>query len=208
MSTPVNGMSLQPWDRQERESLAAFRAFTIYRDLGLERTLAAACRTHAESRNRSKSGPKTVRRDPRNSDWRKWFTMHRWEERARAWDRHNAAVAQKALDEQTARDAVDWARRRTEAIERQYRAAEKLVRKTEAIVESLPDNLSVDTKQMRDAAAVLNTATALIHDAIDTALPDDDMDFDPHSATTEELQAFLARMERKRQSRLVSREAP
>src|SRR5262249_50656170 len=152
--------------------------------------------------------PKTVRRDPRNSDWRKWFTMNRWEERAGAWDRHNAAVAQGALDEQTARDAVDWSRRRTEAIERQYRAAEKLVRKVEAIVDSLPDSPGADTKQMRDAAAVLNTATALIHDAIEAALPDEDEDFDPQSATIEELQEFLARKARKRQLQLASREAP
>ena len=204
MSTQPNGPTVRPWDRQHDESAAAFRAFSIYRDLGLERSFREACRKGVVNPRKSTAHPPA---DARSKTWAKWFKDHQWEERARGWDRHNSEVSQKALDEQTASAAVDWAKRREQAIEDQYQRGREMIEKATDIVRSISTE-SADAKRLRDAAAVINTGAALVWEAIDTATPDPDEDFDPQAATIEELKAFLDRRARKRQGRSVATEGP
>ena len=59
------------WERQRRESSAAYEAFRAYRDLGPMRAVA------------------DVRlEDVRSSTISNWAMRHHWRERARAWDDH------------------------------------------------------------------------------------------------------------------------
>jgi hypothetical protein len=208
MSTQVNGTSVQPWDRQDQESEAAYRAFCVFRNMGSERSLAGACRLDSANRKGSAKSPNGVRFDSRNGRWRTWSKKFHWAERALTWDRHNSDVSQKALDEQTASAAVDWAKRRDEAIEQQYRDAVSCRDKARAVLARIDPN-NADTKALRDATAVIQSSTGLLHEAIDAALPDPDADFDPSAATIEQLKDFLARRQRERQARRSSyMEAP
>lgn len=60
----------QPWERQKDESSKAFEGFTVYRDMGAERSLAKAGRSLGKS--------KTL--------LEKWSSQWNWVERARAYD--------------------------------------------------------------------------------------------------------------------------
>ena len=74
MKAPEADPTLQAvalWERQDDESDAAWQAFTIYRDLGLNRTYAATaanCRKHTSLVQR-------------------WFLTRSWKARTFAWDR-------------------------------------------------------------------------------------------------------------------------
>jgi hypothetical protein len=74
MTAPAADPKLQtvaPWERQEDESDAAWQAFAIYRDLGLQRTYAATaakCRKHVSLVQR-------------------WSLVRNWKHRTKAWDR-------------------------------------------------------------------------------------------------------------------------
>lgn len=60
----------KPWERQEKEGEKAFKAFSIYRDMGEERTLQAVA-------DRLQKSYTLIRR---------WKNIWSWEERVRAYD--------------------------------------------------------------------------------------------------------------------------
>ena len=63
----------RPWDRQPDESMQAFEAFAIYRDMAYERSLAAAAWKLRKTK-------KLLER---------WSAAHGWVKRVAAWDAYN-----------------------------------------------------------------------------------------------------------------------
>lgn len=69
-----------PWARRDKESDPAWQAFTIYRDMGLERSL---------SKVGSSLGKSKTLMD-------RWSAEHSWVERAVGWDAHQDRVKREA----------------------------------------------------------------------------------------------------------------
>ena len=74
-------MMLHPWDQQIKETSKAFRAFVVYRDMGLKRS----CYGVAKELKLSSSSVLELSK------------RHNWQERVRAWDAH---IDQKIQQEQ------------------------------------------------------------------------------------------------------------
>jgi hypothetical protein len=77
----------RPWDRQPDESMQAFEAFAIYRDMAYQRSLAAA----AWKLHKSK---KLLER---------WSAAHGWVKRVAAWDAYNDRESRNELEQQSRR---------------------------------------------------------------------------------------------------------
>lgn len=75
-----NKRTEQPWERQKGESAQAFEAFSLYLEMGADRSLRAV------SKELSKSIPLIKR----------WCSAYNWVERCRAWDNHLQHEAKKA----------------------------------------------------------------------------------------------------------------
>jgi hypothetical protein len=91
---------MQLWDQQLGESPQAFGAFVCFRDLGPRRTIDAAYR---QAHPRRKAGARA------SGPWRGWAKLHRWAERAAAFDARDAATAQAVHDHIIADVAADRA---------------------------------------------------------------------------------------------------
>jgi len=65
------------WERQSNESEDQYRAFLIYRDLGLSRSLQKAWKQYSPDAT-----------DNPSSAFSGWSSRHKWRDRAREWDRH------------------------------------------------------------------------------------------------------------------------
>src|SRR4051812_47002363 len=101
----------QLWERRPDESTRAYAAFATYRDLGAGRTLAAVASKHG-------GRPGGVKRA--SGRYVKWSARHEWTARARAYDAHQAAVRQSAVEKAEAESAGRWVGRRDEALESQW----------------------------------------------------------------------------------------
>ena len=80
------------WEQQPGEPMRAFRAFTVYRDLGPKRTLRAAFR---QETGKESAQP--------NGTWTRWYSRWQWLLRARAWDRELDALGREAAIAETQR---------------------------------------------------------------------------------------------------------
>jgi hypothetical protein len=72
-------MAANLWERQEGESTKAFHAFTIYRDLGISRTIPEA---HRRYTGRNQGG---IRAEPPGY-FEDWYKRFHWKDRAEAYD--------------------------------------------------------------------------------------------------------------------------
>lgn len=70
----------QPWERQKSESAQAFEAFSIYLNLGTERSIRAVSQELGKSKTLID----------------RWSRTNSWVERCRAWDNHLQREAKKA----------------------------------------------------------------------------------------------------------------
>lgn len=107
-------MERQPWERQKGETLKAFHAFTVYRDLGVERSLTNVKRKYDETGKKGSFGVFGV-----------WSARYGWVERVKAYDdyidRKKRAEREKAI--------VDMAERHAKlAVAFQQRVAERLMK--------------------------------------------------------------------------------
>ena len=78
----------ESWERLTGESYAAFSAFCVYRDFGLERNIRKA----VESIEKNE-----VVRAKRYRVWRNWSTEFRWKERAADYDKYLEKLKQTEL---------------------------------------------------------------------------------------------------------------
>jgi hypothetical protein len=97
VETAMNVESPAVWERQPGESAFAFRAFTMYREMGPYRSQRKLCEA---LRMRGKQ----FAEDSSPADWKRptsqksghvglWSGKYRWVERTRAWDSHLAAIS-------------------------------------------------------------------------------------------------------------------
>jgi len=88
----------RPWDRRPDESPKAYAAFTAYRDLGEQRSVAGAARLLGRC----------------VSQFYRWATQYDWERRAHAWDLLQARQDEEAVrherDEMVRRELKDISR--------------------------------------------------------------------------------------------------
>ena len=75
-----NRKTEQPWERQKGESAQAFEAFSLYLDLGTERSIRAVSQKLGKSKTLID----------------RWSRTNNWVERCRAWDNHLQREAKKA----------------------------------------------------------------------------------------------------------------
>jgi hypothetical protein len=111
------------WDRQENESYPAYRAFSIYRDLGSDRSIDHAWRKFTSKP--SKGAPGT---------WNLWCSKHQWVERAAAYDAHLIDIEREAFEREYAKLAERRARfelRAQELIEHQVERIDAVLKKVE-----------------------------------------------------------------------------
>jgi hypothetical protein len=86
----------QPWEQLDGEGDKAYRAFILFRDSGIPRSLPEVARAV------SKSLPLMKR----------WSAKYRWAERARAWDQHHDAARTRASVKVAESDSERLARER------------------------------------------------------------------------------------------------
>jgi len=113
-----------PWDRRDAESSRAFHCFTIFLNLGADRSLVGAYR---QETGRKAAGSVS-------GNWGLWASKFEWQQRATAWD----SQQQQATDDRRAGlDQVDekkWAERRRKIREREFTTSEQLLTKARAIL--------------------------------------------------------------------------
>jgi len=78
-------LPFESWERLNGESSAAFSAFCVFRDLGLERNIRKA----VESVEKDE-----VIRVKKYKVWRNWAAQYRWRERAADFDRYTEKLKQ------------------------------------------------------------------------------------------------------------------
>src|SRR4051812_28075871 len=99
------------FEQQEKESDKAFLAFSLYLNLGPERSLAKV----AEKLGRSKRLME------------KWSLRTNWPERVAAYNAHMAVVEREVAEALTRAKGVDWAKRYAELREAEWEERKKLV---------------------------------------------------------------------------------
>ena len=125
---------MKPWEQQPSESGQAYKAFCVYRDLGLERQIKLAYRT----------ATKRPDSDQVSGRWSQWAKRYEWEQRARAYDAHLANVEQQAREREVARRATEIERRRKEAQDIAWALFEELKAKLQQMLK-LPVITVTDT---------------------------------------------------------------
>lgn len=79
----------EPWERQPGETSRAYAAFSVYRDLGPQRSLAKALAAAAKK-------PSNRRH------WQRWAAKYRWVERAQAYDDYLDRLAREKAEQERA----------------------------------------------------------------------------------------------------------
>lgn len=116
---------MEPWNRQPTDTVASFRGFTIYRDLGPTRSLQVAANIY--------SG-KPLSPIGTFEQLKKWSAANGWVARTQAWDSY--------LDDQTLALVVDEV---TAARARHAAAAQVMVDKVADRLGTIdPDDLTID----------------------------------------------------------------
>lgn len=123
------------WEQQAGESTKAHVAAQIYFRAGATRSLASV------AQQLSKSLPLIKR----------WSRNHHWVERAQAYDQHMAEVEQRALEEearaQAEQKAAEWIARLDELREKEWRAAQALIRRVETMLK-----FPIEAQEIKHAA--------------------------------------------------------
>jgi hypothetical protein len=146
-------------DRQRGESIRAFRAYTIYRDLGPGRSLA---RAYDAYRGAAPHGQ-------RPGQWSLWSVKHRWVKRAGAFDVHVDEAKRKqremrmiALEERR----FDLELENQELLERRVRQMDELLDKAEATPVADVVIVKDVTEESLQSATVKKTRTKTIVKAL------------------------------------------
>jgi hypothetical protein len=169
--TPWANGDPPPWERLPRETNPAWRAFQVYRDLGLERTMAKAAKAL----------------DLASSLLWEWSKRWDWVDRSQAWDAYQQRLKDEAHDLAMQEAALLWERRRLKAAGCKWDVSNKLASVVRRKLESIDDPSKIDINDLIKLATLMN---ALMDSALATAEGGDDS-FDAHNATYEELEVYL-----------------
>ena len=204
-TTAAPAPAAHPWERQPGETEAAFAAFALYRDHGPGRSLLAVYLAAAGGKGKGKAVHR--RGAPAGQapgSWKRWSQVHRWPERAAAFDAHQDRARQRGIDSASEQAGSEWARRRLEAAEDEWQLARKIRQRAHTLA-SFP--VKEETRKHEDGtivivnpinvgdllkiATVARYAQEVSQLATREAMPDDD--FDPKTATLEQLAAYVDR---------------
>jgi hypothetical protein len=111
------------WEQRPDESSQAYRAFAIYRDLGIDRSIAAAYRQSTKKPKQLPSGR-----------WKAWSARYQWDSRAKAYDAHLHAIEQRAREVEIAKRATEIERRRQVAQDSSWALFEELKAKLQQML--------------------------------------------------------------------------
>lgn len=97
----------QPWHRQSWETEAQYRAFCVYRDMTLPRSVDGAYRLHLQQSDRLQTGDKQVIEKRAPGGWQQWAKGRKWNGQpipgAESWDErvksHDQHMQQRLDDE-------------------------------------------------------------------------------------------------------------
>lgn len=86
-----------PWNkRMSSETAKAYEAFSIYRDMGMDRSVESAWWSSTdEYKNGGDKGEKTV-----PGYWKNWSTKFKWRSRCEAYDDHQSEIKRKIKEEE------------------------------------------------------------------------------------------------------------
>lgn len=175
------------WDRQPNEPGRAYEAFRVFLELGPERSTRDAFQHW--------SGTKAALQP--SGLFKSWVKDHDWKNRALAYDNHASAVAQRAIDRVTDETAEKWARRLQSSAEADWLIAEDLRAKVKVWAKMPPVQRTVTGADGKSVTILEPVGIKDTKDvaAIAQALPDAHVDLDPKTATAEQLQEAIARLE-------------
>lgn len=161
--------AVRPWARRGGESVQAHQGLLAYLELGGERTIVKAAELVKVERATAE----------------RWSRTFDWGNRAVAYDSHEADIRQSSKDKVVAATAEEWARRRLEQAEQDFRLAEALRKRA---WEMLAHPLTRQKVRKKDGAVIVSpvkwntghiaTLAKLAHDlgdlAIRAAMPEED----------------------------------
>ncbi len=136
-------MSL-PFEQQPKESAKAFAAFSIYLNLGPERSLAVVARKLAKSEQLLK----------------RWSARFDWTSRVQAHAAHLAILEREATEVLARGKAAEWLKRQTEVREREWRLHEKCIAAAEKALAAFMEREKVYAN-LGDIARILEVASKL-----------------------------------------------
>ncbi len=95
----------ETWLQKPGETSEAFAAFSAYLDLGPRRSIDAAYRKHLSKTRELPVGEITLRACGR---WNTWSVIHRWRERAFAFDKRSQRIVHQSREWLTACAGISW----------------------------------------------------------------------------------------------------
>ena len=183
------------YDRETDESAKAFEAWTVYRDLGAERSLQKASEMY-------------YGHGANVGQFERWSRRYGWVERARAFDDEREMIRRSAIEDHLQSRAKDHAAREARIQERileiREQAAEQSLRMlqyplTEQHIVSEDEGGNKITYVLRPSRWSKSTAVQLARLAASNAqtgaespMEDEDGEYDLSVLTEEELQTFLS----------------
>lgn len=124
----------EPWDRREKESTKAYEAFCIYRDLGIDRSLAKV------AEKCQKSGSLIGR----------WSREHDWVKRAAKWDDEQERIEREIAQREQAKAIREMRKRHADL------AKAMLIKSAKALARIPDDEIKPgDVSRMVDVASKL-----------------------------------------------------
>ena len=182
------------YDREKDESAKAFEAWTVYRDLGAERSLRKASELY-------------YGHGANVGQFERWSRRYGWVERARAFDVEREMIRRSAIEDHLKTQAEDHAAREARIQERileiREQAAEQSLRMlqyplTEQHIVSEDEEGNKITYVLRPSRWSMATAVQLAHLAstaqtgAGSPIEDEEGEYDLSALTKEELLTFLS----------------
>jgi hypothetical protein len=139
---------VRAWDRQSSESAKAYRAFTIFLDLGPDRSLDAAYRSHKGVQGARRRAPGL---------WQRWYAFYKWKERADLYDRHVATQHRLAKEEEHRKMIEQHTKRAVQLSRSMFAASLRAI----SLATQRLENMDVLDLDVRELSAVLRAAAHL-----------------------------------------------
>ena len=115
---------LSPAERKPNEGAKAFAAFTLYANLGPERSLARVGKELGKSEGLIE----------------RWSRRYDWGNRVRAYDAHLATAKRRAEEAQFLAESLEWKRREKEQREKEWRVSDACVKAGEEALRRFHEN--------------------------------------------------------------------
>jgi len=132
----------KPWEQAKNETLAAYKAFCCYRDMGNVRNVRDAYKQALGKPNANQA----------SGTFLAWVKQYDWYTRVRAYDAHHEAVRESAKEQNTRESAKAWIERRATLRARVAGVSEQIVERTELLLAEKKKASAFDFVAMANAA--------------------------------------------------------